>query len=215
MSPGVGTNLSMTSLAPSRSWILAGCTTTANSKPTVSTMTCRFRPLTYQHHSHEAPFFSRLQCRALGVGFLPSASRTQGRSVSLTRSHVPSMVQLRKYLYRVCQGGLRDHPPHPLDAVHYLPQVHCTGSASAWLVGVDCSSVGPVRAAHSSSLVQVQDFGHGPGDRRDLNGLTTSPALVSPRRVAIEGQHCPYRADPTVYVLAVSFLCGSPRLGAG
>ena len=37
---------------------------------------------------------------ALGVGFLPSASRTQGRSVSLTRSHVPSMVQLRKYLYR-------------------------------------------------------------------------------------------------------------------
>ena len=42
---------------------------------------------------------------ALGVGSLPSASRTQGRSVSLTRSHVPSMVQLRKYLYRVCQGG--------------------------------------------------------------------------------------------------------------
>ena len=42
---------------------------------------------------------------ALGVVSLPSASRTEGRSVSLTRSHVPSIVQLRKYLYRVCQGG--------------------------------------------------------------------------------------------------------------
>ena len=77
---------------------------------------------------------------ALGVGFLPSASRTQGRSVSLTRSHVPPMVQLRKYLYRVCQGGRSCgtiRQGHPLrrqiqDAVHYLPQVHCTGSASGF-----------------------------------------------------------------------------------
>ena len=40
-------NLSMTSFAPSLSWILAGCTTTASSNPMVSTMMCRFRPLTF------------------------------------------------------------------------------------------------------------------------------------------------------------------------
>ena len=61
---------------------------------------------------------------ALGVGFLPSASRTQGRSVSLTRSHVPSMVQLRKYLYRVCQGGRSCgtiRQGHPLRSKYRMP----------------------------------------------------------------------------------------------
>ena len=42
---------------------------------------------------------------ALGVGFLPSACRTLGRRVSWTRSHVPSLLHLRKYLYTVPQGG--------------------------------------------------------------------------------------------------------------
>ena len=60
---------------------------------------------------------------ALGVGFLPSASRTQGRSVSLSfpRSiHGP----MRRYLYRVCQGGRscgtirQGHPLRSQDAVH-------------------------------------------------------------------------------------------------
>ena len=61
---------------------------------------------------------------ALGVGFLPSASRTQGRSVSLTRSHVPPMVQLRKYLYRVCQGGRSCgtiRQGHPLRSKYRMP----------------------------------------------------------------------------------------------
>ena len=77
---------------------------------------------------------------ALGVGFLPSASRTQGRSVSLTRSHVPPMVQLRKYLYRVCQGGRSCgtiRQGHPLRSKYRMPfttsrRVHCTGSASGF-----------------------------------------------------------------------------------
>ena len=61
---------------------------------------------------------------ALGVGSLPSASRTQGRSVSLIRSHVPSILQLRKYLYRVCQGGrscgtIRQE--HPLRSTYRMP----------------------------------------------------------------------------------------------
>ena len=42
---------------------------------------------------------------ALGPGSRPSASRTIGRSVSWTRSQVPSSDHRRKYLYNVCQGG--------------------------------------------------------------------------------------------------------------
>ncbi len=42
---------------------------------------------------------------ALGVGSLPSVCRTFGRRVSWIRSHVPSLVHLRKYLYTVPQGG--------------------------------------------------------------------------------------------------------------
>ena len=61
---------------------------------------------------------------ALGVGSLPTASRTEGRSVSLTRSHVPSIVQLRKYLYRVCQGGRSwgtIRQGHPLRSTYRTP----------------------------------------------------------------------------------------------
>lgn len=42
---------------------------------------------------------------ALGVGSLPSASRTLGRSVSWTRSPVPSRLHSRKYHHTVPQGG--------------------------------------------------------------------------------------------------------------
>ena len=42
---------------------------------------------------------------AVGVGLLPSPSRTSGRKLSCTRSQVPSSDQRRKYLYAVCQGG--------------------------------------------------------------------------------------------------------------
>ena len=42
---------------------------------------------------------------ALGVGSLPSASRTWGRRVSWIRSHVPPRPHVRKYLYTVSQGG--------------------------------------------------------------------------------------------------------------
>lgn len=42
---------------------------------------------------------------ALGVGSLPSACRTMGRRVSWIRSHVPSLLHLRKYLYTLPQGG--------------------------------------------------------------------------------------------------------------
>ncbi len=40
----VPASLLMTGLAPSRSWILAGCATTASAKPTVSAAICRLRP---------------------------------------------------------------------------------------------------------------------------------------------------------------------------
>ena len=112
---------------------------------------------------------------ALGVGSLPSASRTQGRSVSLTRSHVPSMVQLRKYLYRVCQGGRSCgtiRQGHPLRSKYRMPFTTSRRSTvrgrPPGLAGGSrgprishCSSVrslGVRFAAHSSSLVQVQDF---------------------------------------------------------
>ena len=42
---------------------------------------------------------------ALGAAYLPSASRTMGRSASWTRSQLPSADHRRKYLYKVCQGG--------------------------------------------------------------------------------------------------------------
>ena len=112
---------------------------------------------------------------ALGGGSLPSASRTQGRSVSLTRSHVPSMVQLRKYLYRVCQGGRSCAGPSAR-GIRSEANTGCRSLPPAgplygvglrvWLVGVGAEDlplfvrqVAGVRfAAHSSSLVQVQDF---------------------------------------------------------
>ena len=79
---------------------------------------------------------------ALGVGFLPSASRTMGRSVSWTRSQVPSLVHWRKYLAEVFVQRLPrrqvvgDHPPratgaqHVQDAVDHLLQVHRAGPSS-------------------------------------------------------------------------------------
>ena len=61
---------------------------------------------------------------ALGVGLLPSTSRTTGRRVSWTLSHVPSIIHLRKYLYTVCQGGrscgIIRHG-HPLRSTYKMP----------------------------------------------------------------------------------------------
>ena len=61
---------------------------------------------------------------ALGVGLLPSASRTAGRRVSWTLSHVPSIIHLRKYLYTVCQGGRSCgsiRHGHPLRSTYKMP----------------------------------------------------------------------------------------------
>ena len=138
----------MTSLAPSRSWILAGCTTTANSNPhgiynDVSLSTVDLLASIIATRPPFSVVFTLWLSMivALGVGFLPSASRTQGRSVSLTRSHVPSMVQLRKYLYRVCQGGRSCgtiRQGHPLRSKYRMP---FTTSRMTSRLGAPCGGI--------------------------------------------------------------------------
>ena len=88
---------------------------------------------------------------ALGVGFLPSASRTQGRSVSLTRFHVPSMVQLRKYLYRACQGS-SIRQGHPVRSTYSVELTTCRRSTVRGLPpGLAGGSSGP-SISHWSSV---------------------------------------------------------------
>ena len=97
---------------------------------------------------------------ALGVGFLPSASRTQGRSVSLTRSHVPSMVQLRKYLYRVCQGGRSCgtiRQGHPLRSKYRMP---FTTSRRSTVRGRPPGLAGGSRGPRISHCSSVRSLGY-------------------------------------------------------
>ena len=97
---------------------------------------------------------------ALGVGFLPSASRTQGRSVSLTRSHVPPMVQLRKYLYRVCQGGRSCgtiRQGHPLRSKYRMP---FTTSRRSTVRGRPPGLAGGSRGPRISHCSSVRSLGY-------------------------------------------------------
>ena len=97
---------------------------------------------------------------ALGVGSLPSASRTQGRSVSLTRSHVPSMVQLRKYLYRVCQGGRSCgtiRQGHPLRSKYRMP---FTTSRRSTVRGRPPGLAGGSRGPRISHCSSVRSLGY-------------------------------------------------------
>ena len=133
--------------------------------------------------SHEAPFLSVFTLwlshgpRLLQVvsGFLATASRTQGRSVSLTRSeHVPSMVQLRKYrVPAVCQGGRSSAGPWPGGIRYrskyrmpfsYLPTVsHCTACPGAPAGGFGSSAACGVGgfARISALLACVRSLGYG------------------------------------------------------
>ena len=85
---------------------------------------------------------------ALGVGSLPSASRTQGRSVSLTRSHVPSMVHPWSNCGSICTGSAReaDRAGPSAKGIHSEADTGCRSLPPAgplygaglrvWLVGV-------------------------------------------------------------------------------
>ena len=89
-------NLSMTSLAPSRSWILAGC----GPPPTAAHgiyETCRFRPLIFlPAHSHEAPFFSRLHALARSL----RCRRAQGRSETVRSRHAKTTGSAERGAFR-------------------------------------------------------------------------------------------------------------------
>ena len=92
---------------------------------------------------------------ALGVGLLPSASRTAGRNVSWTRSHVPSSVHLRKYSCTVCQGGRSlgsIRQAHPLRRTYRMPlTISRRSTVRGRPPGLAAGSNGD-RASHCSSV---------------------------------------------------------------
>ena len=96
---------------------------------------------------------------ALGVGFLPSASRTAERRVSLTRFHVPSVVHFRKYLYTVCQGGRSlgsIRQAHPLRSAYRMP---LTTSRRFTARGRPPGLAGGSRGARTSHCSSVRSLG--------------------------------------------------------
>ena len=114
---------------------------------------------------------------ALGVGSLPSAWRTLGRSAPWTRSHVPSRLHSRKYHHTVPQGGRscgNARHVHPFRRTYRMPLTTSRMSAVRGLPpGLPAGIKGP-RTFHWASLrslgyglrfmthsiVQVQDFSH-------------------------------------------------------
>ena len=96
---------------------------------------------------------------ALGVGFLPSASRTAERRVPLTRFHVPSVVHFRKYLYTVCQGGRSlgsIRQAHPLRSAYRMP---LTTSRRSTVRGRPPGLAGGSRGARISHCSSVRSLG--------------------------------------------------------
>lgn len=92
-----------TSWAPSRSWTLAGWTTTVSSSPSVSTRMCRLRPLTFLPPSYPwGPPCSVVltdwlsMMAALGSGSRLAYRRTRSRRTDWIRFQVWSRRQRRK-----------------------------------------------------------------------------------------------------------------------
>ena len=117
----------MHQLAPSLSWILAGCTTTASSNPGIyNDMSLSTRP-SCQHHSHEAPFFGRLHALAVMIAALRSVVhpvRTLSRR-AWTLSRIPMCGSSETSAPR--GKVVWKHPPrtpapkYVHDGVHHLP----------------------------------------------------------------------------------------------
>ena len=134
---------------PSRSWTLAGCTTTANSIPMVSTpwflpqCASFFRRPSYRRHSREAPFFRGLHAlvvddRRAGNGTSACGLPDHGPQclVDSFPSPIPgplAEVFVQRLPMRQVVG---DHPPRATgaqqvqDTVDHLPQIHRAGPSS-------------------------------------------------------------------------------------
>ena len=114
---------------------------------------------------------------ALGVGSLPSAWRTLGRSAPWTRSHVPSRLHSRKYHHTVPQGGRscgNARHVHPFRRTYRMPLTTSRMSAVRGLPPGLPAGIKGARTFHWASLrslgyglrfmthsiVQVQDFSH-------------------------------------------------------
>ena len=95
---------------------------------------------------------------ALGVGWRPSAARTTGRREACTRSPVPSRVQRRKYLYRVCQGGRScgtRRQAQPLRSTYRMP---CTTSRRSTVRGRPPGLAAGSRGAHRAHWASLRSL---------------------------------------------------------
>jgi hypothetical protein len=98
---------------------------------------------------------------ALGVGSLPSASRTLGRKVSWMRSHVPSSRHFRKYHQTVPHGGKslgiirQAMPPRRTYRMPFMTSRRST------VRGCPLELAGGSRGASSSHWASVRSLGYG------------------------------------------------------
>ena len=95
---------------------------------------------------------------ALGVGWRPSAARTTGRREACTRSPVPSRVQRRKYLYRVCPGGRScgtRRQAQPLRSTYRMP---CTTSRRSTVRGRPPGLAAGSRGAHRAHWASLRSL---------------------------------------------------------
>ena len=95
---------------------------------------------------------------ALGVGWRPSAARTTGRREACTRSQVPSRVQRRKYLYRVCPGGRScgtRRQAQPLRSTYRMP---CTTSRRSTVRGRPPGLAAGSRGAHRAHWASLRSL---------------------------------------------------------
>ena len=98
---------------------------------------------------------------ALGVGCLPSACRTLGRSISGTRSQVPSCLHFRKYHHTVPQGGRscgNARHVHPFRRTYTMP---LTTSRRSTVRCLPSGFAGGSKGASSFHWSSLRSLGYG------------------------------------------------------
>ena len=98
---------------------------------------------------------------ALGVGSLPSAWRTLGRSAPWTRSHVPSRLHSRKYHHTVPQGGRscgNARHVHPFRRTYRMP---LTTSRMSAVRGLPPSLPAGIKGPRTFHWASLRSLGYG------------------------------------------------------